>query len=32
MSIKEEVFQLAKITHEAAADSGRLSMSLKLQY
>ncbi|MFH0958273.1 MAG: glutamate-5-semialdehyde dehydrogenase [Pseudomonadota bacterium] len=29
MSIKEEVFQLAKITHEAAADSARLSMSLK---
>ena len=29
MSIKEEVFQLAKITHEAAADSARISMSLK---
>jgi len=29
MSIKEEVFQLAKITYEAAADAARLSMSLK---
>ena len=29
MSIREEVFQLAKITHESAADAARLSMSLK---
>ena len=29
MSIKEETFNIARVTHEAAADAAKLSMSMK---
>ena len=29
MSIKEETFNIARVTHEAAADAAKLSMSTK---